>query len=140
MLPDARLTRVTIMPSIRGAAGYSMSIQPERMIHSRGELIAMICAALGGRAAEEMLAGRENVTTGAADDLKKAREIASAMAKEYEMGETGDPDRDENLILREAMEQTRACLKKNQETLERLALALLDKETLRESDLASLLC
>ncbi len=139
MLPDARLTRVTIIPSSRGAAGYSMSVQPDRLLHSRRELISMICAALGGRAAEEMLLGRDNVTTGAACDLKKAREIAAAMAKDYAMGETGDPDRDENLILRQAMDRARACLKERQPALERLSQALLSKETLGEKELADIL-
>ena len=139
MLPEARLTRVTIIPSSRGAAGYSMSVQPDKLLHTRRDLIAVICAALGGRAAEEMLLGRENVTTGAANDLKKAREIAAAMAKDYAMGETGDPDKDENAILLEAMNRARACLKDRRETLERLAQALLTKETLRENDLAEIL-
>ena len=139
MLPEARLTRVTIIPSSRGAAGYSMSVQPDKLLHTRRDLIAVICAALGGRAAEEMLLGRENVTTGAANDLKKAREIAAAMAKDYAMGETGDPDKDENMILLESMNRARACLKDHRETLERLAQALLTKETLRENDLAEIL-
>lgn len=139
MLPEARLTRVTIIPSSRGAAGYSMSVQPDKLLHTRRDLIAVICAALGGRAAEEMLLGRENVTTGAANDLKKAREIAAAMAKDYAMGETGDPDKDENAILLESMNRARACLKDRRETLERLAQALLTKETLRENDLSEIL-
>ncbi len=139
MLPDARLTRVTVIPSSRGAAGYSMSVQPDKLLHTRRDLIAMICAALGGRAAEELLLGRENVTTGAASDLKKAREIAAAMAKDYAMGETGDPDRDENTILIQAMDSARACLKDHRDALERLANALLMKETLREKELKEIL-
>ena len=139
MLPDARLTRVTVIPSSRGAAGYSMSVQSDKLLHTRQDLIAMICTALGGRAAEEMLLGRENVTTGAANDLKKAREIAAAMAKDYAMGETGDPERDESLILRQAMDRTRACLKERREALEQLARTLLIKETLLENDLAEIL-
>ena len=139
MQPEARLTRVTIISSARGAAGYSMSVQPDRLLHSRRELLSMICAALGGRAAEEMLLGRDNVTVGAADDLKKAREIAAAMAKDYAMGETGDPDRDETLILQKAMDRARACLKEHREALEKLAQALLIRETLRENEIADIL-
>lgn len=139
MLPDARLTRVTVIPSSRGAAGYSMSVQPDKLLHTRRDLIAMICAALGGRAAEEMLLGRENVTTGAANDIKKAREIAAAMAKDYAMGEIGDPDKDESAILLDAMNRARTCLKDHREALERLAQALLDKETLREKELKEIL-
>ena len=86
-----------------------------------------------------MLLGRENVTTGAANDLKKAREIAAAMAKDYAMGETGDPDKDENAILADAMERASVCLKEHRETLEKLAKALLIKETLRENDLKEIL-
>ncbi len=116
-----------------------MSVQPDQLFHTRRDLLSMICAALGGRAAEEMLLGRENVTSGAANDLKKAREIASAMAKDYAMGETGDQDRDESLILHKAMDYTRACLKEHREALETLAKELLIKETLRENDLAEIL-
>ena len=134
MLPDTRVARVTVIPSSRGAAGYSMSIQPDRVLHSRQELMGMICAALGGRAAEEMLLGKENVTTGAADDLKRAREIARAMADDFAMGATGRPEEDERGILQEAMEKTRACLAENRQALERLAGALTEKETLREAD------
>ena len=139
LMPKARLTRVTIIPSSRGAAGYSMSVQPDQLLHSRRDLLSMICAALGGRAAEEMLLGKENVTTGAASDLKKAREIAAAMAKDYAMGETGDPDRDESMILLEALDRTRTFLKEHREELERLSLELLTKETLRENELAEIL-
>lgn len=139
LLPDARLTRVTIIPSTRGAAGYSMSVQPDRLLYSRQDMMAMICAALGGRAAEEMLLGRENVTTGSANDLKKAKEIASSMAKDYAMGDTGDPDRDESLILRQAMDRARACLKEHREALEKLAKTLLIKETLRENEISEIL-
>jgi ATP-dependent Zn protease len=99
----------------------------------------MICTALGGRAAEEMLLGRENVTTGAAGDLKKAHEIASAMAKDYAMGETGDPEQDERAIFEQAMARARACLREHRVTLERLACALLARETLRENELSEIL-
>ena len=139
MLPDARLTRITVIPSARGAAGYSMSVQPDRLLHTRRELMGMICAALGGRAAEEMLLGRDDVTTGAANDIKKAREMAGAMAEEFAMGETGDKEKDSAEILREAMETTRKCLKENEWTLRALAEALLNRETLREAEIAAIL-
>ena len=139
MLPDNRITKVTVIPSSRGAAGYSMSIPPDRLLHTRKELMAMICAALGGRAAEEMLLGRDNVTTGAANDLKKAREIACAMASDFAMGDTGEKERDEKSILSKAMEDTRRCLSENRAALEALAGGLMEKETLREEDVLQLI-
>lgn len=139
MQPDTRITRVSVIPSSRGAAGYAMSVQPDHLVHTRQELTAMICAALGGRAAEEMLLGKENVTTGAENDLKKARDIASAMAGQWAMGDTGDPETDQKAILAAALDQCRRCLRENCAQLERLAQALMEKETLREEDIRSLL-
>ena len=139
MQPEAQLARVTIIPSSRGAAGYSMSVQPDRQLCTRKELMAMISVALGGRAAEEMLLGQDDVTTGAANDLKRAREIASAMAREWAMGKTGDPAADEKDILREAMETARQCLQRYESALQGLAQALLTRETLLEEELRPLL-
>ena len=139
MLPENRITKVTVIPSSRGAAGYSMSIPPDRLLHTRKELMAMICAALGGRAAEEMLLGRDSVTTGAANDLKKAREFASAMAGDFAMGDTGNREQDEKAILEKALEDTRKCLRENKDLLIALAQALMEKETLREEEIAALI-
>ena len=130
---------MTIIPSSRGAAGYSMSVQPDKLMHTKSELMGMIAAALGGRAAEEMLLGKENVTTGAANDLKKAKEIASAMAEEWGMGDTGDGAQDQKAILTAAMSAARQCLAENKVALEKLAAALMDKETLREDEIARIL-
>lgn len=139
MQPEAQLARVTIIPSSRGAAGYSMSVQPDRQLHTRKELMAMISVALGGRAAEEMLLGTDDVTTGAANDLKRAREIASAMARDWAMGKTGEPGADEKAILLEGMEAARVCLRRHASALQALAQALLTRETLLEEELAHLL-
>ena len=86
LLPDSRLDRVSIIPSTRGAAGYSMSIAPEKLFHTRQELIYHMAVALAGRAAEEIAFGPSQVTTGAANDLQKAADIAGRMAGEWGMG------------------------------------------------------
>ena len=135
LLPKRRITRATIIPSSRGAAGYAMSVEEDRLLHTKRELFAMICAALGGRAAEEMLLGTEDVTTGAASDLKRAREIAAAMATEFAMGDTGESGQDEKLIFQKAFDAARRCLGEHREQLECLARALLEKETLGEEDI-----
>ena len=80
-----------------------------------------------------------NITTGAAGDLKKAREIATAMANDWAMGEGMDGQRDERAIFGNAMEKTRALLRLHRAHLERLARELLQKETLEETALSALL-
>lgn len=90
LLPESKLNRVSIIPSTKGAAGYSMSIAPEKMFHTRQELIRHMAVALAGRAAEELAFGPEEVTTGAANDLMKAADIAGRMASEWGMGPSAD--------------------------------------------------
>ena len=139
LLPDARITRVTIIPSSRGAAGYSMSVQPDKLLHTRRELMGMIAAALGGRTAEEMILGRENVTTGAANDIEKAREIAGLMAEKWAMGETGEGEQDKKAILCAAREEARACLTAHRKELDALAGALISRESLDEKEILGIL-
>ena len=92
LLPDSKLNRVSIIPSTKGAAGYSMSIAPEKMFHTRQELIHHMAVALAGRAAEELAFGPDDVTTGASNDLQKAVDIAERMASEWGMGpDAGKP-------------------------------------------------
>ena len=134
LLPEDRIAYLTVIPSSRGAAGYTLSIQPDRLLHTRRELIARIAQALGGRAAEEMLLGKDGVTTGAAGDLQRARQIASAMAEEWDMG-AGDPREAGRAILEEGYAAARACLAQKKNALMRLAGALEEKETLREGEI-----
>lgn len=63
------LLKVSIIPRGSGALGYAMYMPEERHIYTKEQLIDMICSALGGRAAEEIVFN--SITTGAADDLQK---------------------------------------------------------------------
>ncbi|MEG0742633.1 MAG: AAA family ATPase [Clostridia bacterium] len=85
LLPQSGIRKVSIIPTGRGAAGYSMSIPPERMFHSKQELVNHMAVALAGREAEALLLGAENVTTGAANDIEKACTLARRMVCEWGM-------------------------------------------------------
>ncbi|NLV57261.1 MAG: ATP-dependent zinc metalloprotease FtsH [Clostridiales bacterium] len=90
LLPDSHIRKVSIVPSSKGAAGYSMAIQPEKMFHSKQELLHHIAVALAGRAAEEILYGSDMVSTGAANDLEKAAALSRRMVCEWGMLPDGD--------------------------------------------------
>lgn len=70
--PENKVSRITIIPSTKGAGGFSMNIPPERMYHKKKDLENSIKIALAGRGAEELIFGEENITTGASNDLEKA--------------------------------------------------------------------
>lgn len=145
------LQKVTIV-SRGNALGYAFYLPEEdRYLHTKDELVDRMVVALAGRAAEEVVFGR--VTNGAANDLEKVTEIARAMVFEWGMGETvtSRTMRADNYALSEetkrvrdqeqarltdgAYEEALRLLKKHRATLDRIASALLEKETLVREEL-----
>lgn len=87
LTPENRLSRVTIHPSTRGAAGYNLSIPVDRTLADQEQLCAQIQVLLAGRAAE-MLINEGRITSGASNDLSRAAELASAMIMDLGMGDS----------------------------------------------------
>ncbi len=85
LLPESDIRKVSIIPTGRGAAGYSMAIPPEKLFHEKQELMHHIAVALAGREAEALLLGSDRVSTGAANDIEKAAAIARRMVCEWGM-------------------------------------------------------
>jgi len=85
--------KVTIIPRGR-ALGLTMALpEGDRYGYRKMELEAKMAMMFGGRVAEEIIFGKENITTGAADDIKKATELARKMVAEYGMSEKLGPRR-----------------------------------------------
>ncbi|WP_439813958.1 ATP-dependent zinc metalloprotease FtsH [Zavarzinia sp. CC-PAN008] len=77
--------KVTIIPRGR-ALGVTMSLpEKDRYGWSVKELTSKIAMMFGGRAAEELIFGAENVTTGASDDIRQATNLARRMVTEWGM-------------------------------------------------------
>jgi cell division protease FtsH len=147
--------KATIVP--RGQAlGYTFNLpQEDRYLHTREEFIDWMKIALAGRAAEQVVFGR--VTNGAANDLEKVTELARSMVFEYGMSEgvVSRTMRADNYSLSEETKRLRdseqarltdgayaeaiRLLEKHRSALDRVAGALLEKETLTRSDLGNLL-
>jgi cell division protease FtsH len=140
----------------RGSAlGYTLNLpEEERYLHTKEELVDWMVVALAGRAAEQVVFGR--VTNGAANDLEKVTSLARSMVFEYGMGEgaASRTMRADNYSLSEAskqmrdQEQTRLTdhaygealrlIQKHRAILDRIANALLEKETLTRDELLEL--
>ncbi len=84
-LPDTDpIKKVSIIPRGIGALGYTMQMPTEdRYLMTRTELLNRMTVLLGGRAAEMVIFAE--ATTGAADDLQRATEMARAMVTRYGM-------------------------------------------------------
>jgi cell division protease FtsH len=142
----SELQKVTIVS--RGQAlGYTFHLPEEdRYLHTKEELQDWMVVALAGRAAEEVVFGR--VTNGAANDLEKVTEIARHMVFDWGMSDSVNSRtmRADNYALSEATKRLRdeeqarltdgaydealRLLTKHRPPLDRIAAALLEKETL----------
>src|SRR6476659_112551 len=147
--------KVTIVS--RGQAlGYTLDLpSEERYLHTTEEFQDLLKVYLAGRAAEQVVFGR--VTNGAANDLEKVTELARAMVFKFGMGDGASARtmRADNYSLSEEskrlrdQEQTRLTdlayaeslrlIAKHRNLLDRIANALLEKETLDREELDALL-
>merc|ERR550514_1370753 len=81
------VTKVTIIPRSGGAGGFTLFTPPEERLesgmYSKKYLVAQLTVALGGRVAEEIIYGRDEITTGASNDLQQVRNIARRMVSQW---------------------------------------------------------
>jgi cell division protease FtsH len=151
----APVQKVTIV-SRGNALGYTLHLSEEdRYMETKEELVDLMKIALAGRAAEQIVFGR--VTNGAASDLEKATEIARSMVFEWGMSEivTSRTLRADNYALSEETKRLRdheqarltdeayaealRLIAKHRAPLDRMARALLEKETLVREEVLQLL-
>ena len=148
--------KITIVPRTMGALGYVMHVpEEEKYLNTEAELRDMLVGLVGGRAAEEVVF--DTVTTGAANDIERATDIARNMVTRYGMsrkfglvglatvesqyleGRTAlncsdttaaQIDAEVVEILKESYDKALALLKDNRGVMDKLAEFLIEKETI----------
>lgn len=148
--------KITIVPRTMGALGYVMHVpEEEKYLNTEAELRDMLVGLVGGRAAEEIVF--ETVTTGAANDIEKATDIARNMVTRYGMSKrfglvglatiesqylegrsalncsdttAAEIDAEVVEILKESYDKALALLRENREVMDKLADFLIEKETI----------
>jgi len=148
--------KITIVPRTMGALGYVMHVpEEEKYLNTEAELRDMLVSLVGGRAAEEVVF--DTVTTGAANDIEKATDIARNMVTRYGMskrfglvglatvesqyleGRTALNCSDETAaaideevvaIIKESYDKALEMLRENREVMDKLAAFLIEKETI----------
>ncbi|XP_047172228.1 ATP-dependent zinc metalloprotease FTSH 11, chloroplastic/mitochondrial-like [Vigna umbellata] len=146
--------KATIMP--RGSALGMVTQLPssDETSISKKQLLARLDVCMGGRVAEELIFGRDYVTTGASSDLHTATELAQYMVSNCGMSDAIGPvhikerpssemqsriDAEVVKLLREAYDRVKALLKKHEKALHVLAHALLEYETLSAEEIRRIL-
>ena len=157
--------KITIVPRTMGALGYTMQMpEEERYLMSKDEILDEITVLLAGRVAEEIVFNTK--TTGAANDIERANELARAMIAQYGMSdkfgmaalekpqskyldgrnvpncsEATMTQLDEEIIkvLKAAHEKAEKMLRENMEALDKIAAFLIEKETITGEQFMSIL-
>ncbi|MFE4195819.1 ATP-dependent zinc metalloprotease FtsH [Paenarthrobacter sp. NPDC056912] len=163
---SAPVTKITILPRGR-ALGYTMVIpEDDKYSITRNELLDQMAYAMGGRVAEEIVF--HDPSTGASNDIEKATSTARKMVTQYGMSERvgavklgqggGEPflgrdaaqernfsdqiayvvDEEVRRLIDQAHDEAYAILTENRDVLDRLALELLERETLNQQEIAEI--
>jgi cell division protease FtsH len=152
--------RVSIVGRGR-SLGWTLTVpEGDRALGSKSQLRNRLAGLLGGRVAEELVLGREDITTGGADDLLKATQLARQMVTELgmsglgvrvvEAGEMGlarthsdelgrRVDDEVDRLLDEALGRARAILAARRDLLDALAARLLEVETMSGAELTAII-
>jgi cell division protease FtsH len=164
----SKVAKISIVPRGMSALGYTLQLPTEeRFLNSREDLEGQIATLLGGRSAEEIVFGK--ITTGAANDLQRATDIAEQMVGTYGMSETLGPlaydkqgggrflggsnnprrtvsdataqaiDREVRGLVDRAHDTALAILRHNMALLETIAQKILEKEVIEGDELKQML-
>lgn len=143
LLPENTVSKITIIPSTKGAGGFCVNIPPDKMFYTKRELRYEAMVNLAGRVAEELKFGEDNITTGASNDIEKCLSIVKDYIIKYGMGQGfkfGDTTDEKVLLecttLMESLyKETKKILKENIHYLNKIANELIEKESLNEQDI-----
>lgn len=163
------LHKVSIIP--RGMAlGITMTLpEKDHLTMKKSQILDNITMILGGRVAEEIVYGKDSITTGASNDLEKVTALARNMVTKYGMSEkmgnmaygkdeqhifmgrdfgmrrdfseevAAEIDKEVKKIVDERYEMAKELLTKNRDMLEVISKELLDRETLDEKEFMELM-
>ena len=161
--------KVTIIPRGR-ALGVTMYLpEQDRYSYSKQRLQSSLCSLYGGRIAEELIFGKDNVTTGASNDIERATEIARNMVVKWGLSDRMGPmtfgedegevflgrsvtqhqevsdatscaiDEEVRSIINYNYGRAKTILEENEDTLHRMAQALIKYETIDEHQIKEIM-
>jgi len=164
----SKVAKISIVPRGMSALGYTLQLPTEeRFLNSKEELQGQIATLLGGRSAEEIVFGK--ITTGAANDLQRATDLAEQMVGTYGMSDTLGPlaydkqggsrflggnnnprrsvsdataqaiDQEVRGLVDQAHDDALSILRQNMALLETIAQKILEKEVIEGDDLKQML-
>ncbi len=137
---------VTIVPRSNGAGGFTRFIPSnvnEFGLYSKKYLKAQLAVIMGGKAAEKLIYGEDEVTVGASSDIQQATNLAKNMIQKWGFGKSvfskENVEEEASDLVDEALETAYSLLASHQILLEKMADILVKKETIQKSEVQELI-
>ena len=165
MLPDADPVHKVSIISRGRAAGYTLKLPNEdKRMHRKVEFVADLAVSMGGYVAETEIFGKDNLTTGPSDDLRKATRMARRIITDFAMSDKLAPrtfgekeemvflggqvnhqrdysekiaeeiDHEIEKLMNDAKETARQIITENRGKLDKIVAVLLEKETIEKEE------
>ena len=159
------VSKITIVPHTQGALGYTLHLpEEEKFLMSKEDILAEIRTLLAGRSSEEIVCN--TMTSGAANDIERATEMARNLVARFGMSEEFDmmalgtiqsqyldggysmtcaqetyaaADKATIAIIRQCHEEAKQILRDNRELLDKIAAYLLKKETITGQEMMAII-
>ena len=122
--------KVTIIPRGRALGVTTFLPEQDRYSHSKRRLESQLASLFGGRIAEELIFGKDNVTTGAANDIMRATEIARKMVTSWGLSDLGPltfGEEEEEIFLGRSVKQNKEVSDKTAQSIDAQIEAIIDK-------------
>ncbi len=155
LLPENKIIRVSVIPTSKGAGGYTLSTPNSEEIMTKKRIKNHLSVLMAGRAAEEVFFGNENITAGAQNDIEKATSLAIDYISKYGMNDSAfinyrllsdmlripltSVEESVKKLTSEIYKEVVKLIEDNKEKVEKTAKLLMEKEVIYQDELDSLL-
>ena len=155
LLPENKIIRVSVIPTSKGAGGYTLSTPNSEEVMTKRKIINYLSVLMAGRVSEEVFFGNENITAGAQNDIEKATSLAVDYVSKYGMNDTAfinyqllsdklripltSVEGSVKKLTSEIYEEVFKLIESNKEKIEEIARLLIEKEVIYQDELDNLL-
>ena len=156
LMPDNKIIRVSVIPTSKGAGGYTLSTTGEAEVVTKKRIRNQLAVLMAGRVAEEIFFGKENITIGAQNDIEKATSLAVDYIAKYGMDDEvafvnlsvlseklniplSFVEKSVKNLAAEIYGQVVSIVENNKDKVEKIALLLMEREIIHEEELNSII-
>jgi len=155
LLPENKIIRVSIIPTSKGAGGYTLSTPNSEEVMTKRKMINHLSVLMAGRASEEVFFGNENITAGAQNDIEKVTSLAVDYVSKYGMNDVTfinyqllsdklrtpltSVEASVKKLTSEIYEEVLKLIESNKEKVEKIARLLMEKEVIYQDELDNLI-